>query len=64
MLQEFKSRIALEYRRSYYTEIKPLAGMVSRATRDGLELSNSTEIVIGTNDYRGVRGSLERFSAP
>ena len=52
-----QSRIALEYTRSYYTEIKPLAGMVSRTTRDGLELSNSTEIVIGTNDYRGVRGS-------
>ena len=52
-----QSRIALEYTRSYYTEIKPLAGMVSRTTRDGLELSNSTVIVIGTNDYRGVRGS-------
>jgi hypothetical protein len=51
-----QSKIALEYTRSYYTDIEPLAGMVSRQTKDGFELTNSTEIVLGTNDYRNVRG--------
>jgi hypothetical protein len=52
-----QSRIGLEYTRAYFEGIKPLAGMITRTTRDGLELNNATEVVLGTNDYRGVRGA-------
>ena len=30
--------------------------MITRETRDGLELANGTDIVIAASDYRGVRG--------
>ena len=30
--------------------------MVTRETRDGLELVNGVDIVVGTNDFRGIRG--------
>ncbi len=53
-----QGRIALEYTRSYFGKdgIRPLQAMIERETRDGLELSNATEIAVGTNDFRGVRG--------
>jgi hypothetical protein len=51
-----QSRIALSYVKSYFEEIPELAEMVTRETRDGLELRNGADIIVATNDFRGVRG--------
>ena len=51
-----QANIALGYVRSYFEEIPELAAMVTRETRDGLELVNGVDIVIATNDFRGIRG--------
>jgi hypothetical protein len=51
-----QAAIALGYTRSYFEEIPELAAMVTRETRDGLELVNGVDIVVGTNDFRGIRG--------
>jgi hypothetical protein len=51
-----QARIALQYVKSYFEELPELAKMVTRETRDGLELSNGADIIVQTNDFRGVRG--------
>jgi hypothetical protein len=51
-----QSRIALNYVQSYFEEIPELAAMVSRQTRDGFELANGCDILVATNDFRGIRG--------
>jgi hypothetical protein len=50
------ARLCLNYARSYFTEIPALAGMVQRETRDGFELTNFVDVLIGTNDFRLTRG--------
>lgn len=51
-----QSRIALDYVRPFFQDIPELAAMVVRETRDGFELANGCDIIIGTNDFKGIRG--------
>ncbi len=51
-----QSRIALDYVRPFFQDIPELAAMVVRETRDGFELANGCDIVIVTNDFKGIRG--------
>lgn len=51
-----QARIVLNYARSYFEEITPLAGMVTRETANGFELENRVDIAISTNNFRSVRG--------
>ena len=51
-----QARIALQYVKGFFEEIPTLAKLVTRETRDGLELSNGADIIVQTNDFRGVRG--------
>jgi hypothetical protein len=50
------ARIILDYTRSYFTDIAPLAAMIRRESRDGFELNNSVDIAISTNSFRNIRG--------
>jgi hypothetical protein len=51
-----QARIALGYVKDYFTNIPALKRMVVRETRDGFELKNGCDIVIGTNDFKLIRG--------
>jgi len=51
-----QSGIVAGYIKSYFANLEPLAAMVTRETVDGLELSNSVEVVVATNSYRSIRG--------
>ena len=51
-----QARIALGYVRDYFTNIPALKRMVTRETRDGFELKNGVDIIVATNDFRGIRG--------
>jgi hypothetical protein len=51
-----QAQIVLGYVRSYFERIPPLAGMVTRETADGFELSNNVDVAISTNSFRNVRG--------
>jgi len=51
-----QAKIVKGYARSYFTAIDELRAMVTREIRDGLELSNSAEIIVSTNSYRQARG--------
>jgi hypothetical protein len=51
-----QARICLGYTRSFFTGIPTLTSMVTRETKSGFELSNGIDVVIGTNDFRAVRG--------
>jgi hypothetical protein len=51
-----QARIVLNYIRSYFSEIPALRDMVQRETKDCFELRNSVDVVVGTNDFRAVRG--------
>jgi hypothetical protein len=44
------------YVSAHFEANAPLGAMVVRETRDGLELNNCCDIVIGTNTFRAVRG--------
>jgi hypothetical protein len=48
--------IVHRYIAAYFREVPMLQAMVTREAVDGLELVNNVDIVIGTNDYRAVRG--------
>jgi hypothetical protein len=48
--------IVLGYVRDYFASIPELTAMLTRETRDGFELSNGVDVIIGTGDYRSVRG--------
>jgi hypothetical protein len=50
------ARIVLRYVQSYFSDIPELKPMVTRETRDGFELANGVDILIGTTDFRSVRG--------
>jgi hypothetical protein len=45
----------LRYVRGLF-DIKALAGLIQRETRDGFELSNGIDIFVGTADWRTIRG--------
>jgi hypothetical protein len=51
-----QARICLNYTRSFFSGIPTLASMVTRETKSGFELNNSIDVVVGTNDFRAVRG--------
>jgi hypothetical protein len=51
-----QSRIVLNYTRSYFTDIPPLAAMIRRETSSGFELSNGVDVAVATNSFRNVRG--------
>jgi hypothetical protein len=51
-----QARIILNYVRSYFTDIPPLAAMIRRESRDGFELNNNVDISISTNSFRNIRG--------
>ena len=51
-----QSKVLLNYCRSYFADIPPLAAMVRRETANGFELTNGVDVTIATNDFRSVRG--------
>jgi phage terminase large subunit-like protein len=51
-----QARIILNYVRSYFTDIPPLAAMIKRESRDGFELNNDVDVAISTNSFRNIRG--------
>ena len=51
-----QAKIVLRYIRGYFETIPELAAMVARQTEESIELNNRSEIVVGTNNFRGVRG--------
>jgi hypothetical protein len=51
-----QAKIVLDYTRGYFLDVPPLNGMVTRETKDGVQLNNSVDIQIGTNSFRSVRG--------
>jgi phage terminase large subunit-like protein len=51
-----QSQLVMRYIRGYFAEVPALAAMVTRETADVIELDNRTEIIVGTNDFRAVRG--------
>ncbi|ABQ36961.1 hypothetical protein [Bradyrhizobium sp. BTAi1] len=51
-----QARIILNYIRSYFTDLPLLAGMVTRETAEGFELSNGVDVAVATNSFRAVRG--------
>jgi hypothetical protein len=51
-----QSRIVLGYIKSYFNDVPALKANVRRETSDGIELNNGIDIVVGTNNYRSVRG--------
>jgi hypothetical protein len=51
-----QARIVLGYIKGYFEAVPMLRELVARETVDGLELTNRVEIIVGTNDFRSVRG--------
>jgi len=51
-----QARICLNYTRSFFRDIPMLSSMVTRETSGGFELNNGIDVVIGTNNFRAVRG--------
>jgi hypothetical protein len=50
-----QARIVLGYIKAFFA-LPALAPMITRETRDGLELSNGVDVAVVTNDFRAVRG--------
>ena len=51
-----QAQVVLRYIKGFFKVVPMLAAMVERELVDGLELSNGVEIIVGTNDYRALRG--------
>jgi hypothetical protein len=51
-----QAQVVLRYIKGYFANVPLLSAMVGRELADGLELSNNVEIIVGTNDYRALRG--------
>ena len=54
-----QASIALNYVKGFFVgreAVPELCSMVTKEVRDGLELVNGCDIIVGTNDYRGIRG--------
>ena len=51
-----QAKIVLGYIRSYFQQIPLLAGMITRQTQWGFELSNGVDVAVLANDYRSIRG--------
>jgi hypothetical protein len=51
-----QAQVAFRYIESYFDELPELAAMVTRTTRDTIELANGCDIQVATNDFRSIRG--------
>jgi hypothetical protein len=52
-----QAQIVLRYTKSYFADIPSLAAMVEgEMTKEGFSLSNSVDIVVSSNSFKGVRG--------
>lgn len=51
-----QARIVHKYIAAYFAQNQLLRPLVARQTDDGLELTNSVDVVVATNSYRSVRG--------
>jgi hypothetical protein len=51
-----QAKIVLAFVKGYFAEVPVLRKLVRRELIDGLELTNGVEIIVGTNDYRALRG--------
>lgn len=51
-----QAKIQLRYSMAYFERIPMLAGLVTRESADGLELSTGAELTILANNFRSVRG--------
>jgi hypothetical protein len=52
----YQAKICLNYTRAFFEQIPMLKQKVERETADGFELSNGIDVVIGTNNFKAVRG--------
>jgi len=52
----YQAKICLNYTRAFFEQIPMLKQKVDRETADGFELKNGIDVVIGTNNFRAVRG--------
>jgi hypothetical protein len=51
-----QAKVVLGFVRAFFDHLPPLAAMVVRETRDGLQLQNDCDITVATNSFRAVRG--------
>ncbi|HEV2160902.1 MAG TPA: hypothetical protein VGR52_01515 [Stellaceae bacterium] len=51
-----QARIVLGYIKGYFAKVPLLRAMIANETADGLELQGGNEVIVGTNDFRSVRG--------
>lgn len=51
-----QARVQHRYTSAYFAAVPLLADLVENETQDGLELKNRSEIAIGTNSFRSIRG--------
>lgn len=51
-----QAKIVHRYIRASLTENPMLRPLIARDTDDGIEMTNGVEIIVGTNDFRTVRG--------
>jgi hypothetical protein len=51
-----QAKIVLRYTKAYFERVKLLAGLVTRETADGLDLSTGAELTVMTSNFRSVRG--------
>jgi hypothetical protein len=54
--ERLQAKIQLRYSMAYFERIPMLAGLVTRESADGLELSTGAELTILANNFRSVRG--------
>jgi hypothetical protein len=55
-VDRLQAKIQLRYSMAYFERIPMLAGLVTRESADGLELSTGAELTILANNFRSVRG--------
>jgi hypothetical protein len=51
-----QAKIVLKYTKAFFDRIGLLAGLVTRETADGLDLSTGAELTVATSNFRSVRG--------
>jgi hypothetical protein len=54
-----QAAIALDYVKGFFVgseAVPELRQMVVKEVRDGLQLANGVDVLVGTNDFRGIRG--------
>ena len=51
-----QAKIVLKYTKAFFERIPLLAGLVTRETADGMELSSGAELSVMSSNFRSVRG--------